>query len=170
MLKRTVLFVIALCVAAPVTQASPALTGPWDMITFEMNSWGKPVESWIITTDGSGSWSETKDGASFSEFSIVVHEIVADKAHYEALAAVLKRLPIPAPVTEGCHNFMTDAPYGKIRLTHGATTVELSYNAGCMDPPYAAYLDVLKAAENLVRQWGKDGKVLRTDVHGPAQH
>lgn len=153
MLARVAALMLTLlgAISAHATATTP-LTGPWDMVTFELNSWGKPVVSWIVTADGSGSWSETKDGASFSDYSVVVHEIAADKAHHEALAALLKRLPFPAPVTEGCKNFMTDAPYGRIRLTHGATTVELAYNAGCMDAPYVAYLDVLKAAESLVAE------------------
>lgn len=168
---RVILFVLALIgtVCSAVQAGSPPWAdGRWDIVTFEMNSWGKPVGSWMVTADGSGSWTESQQGASFNDYTLIVHEMTADKAHYDALAAILKRLPIPAPVIEGCKTFMTDAPYGRIRIARGATTIELYYNAGCNDPPYAAYLDVLKAADSLVAEWGKTGRVLRTESHGPS--
>jgi len=54
-------------------------------------------------------------------------------------------------------------PYGTIRLTRGSTTKEISWNAGCMDKDYVAFLDTLKAANELVGKWGKVGKIIRTE-------
>ena len=33
-------------------------SGPWDLIAFEVKSWGRPVTSWRLLADGSGSWTE----------------------------------------------------------------------------------------------------------------
>ena len=33
-----------------------SMAGPWDMIAFEVRSWGRPVTSWRLLRSGSGSW------------------------------------------------------------------------------------------------------------------
>jgi hypothetical protein len=58
---------------------------------------------------------------------------------------------------------MTDLPYGTLRLTKGATTIELAFNSGCRDAAYVTYLDVLQEADQLVAGWGKAGEILRTE-------
>jgi hypothetical protein len=58
---------------------------------------------------------------------------------------------------------MPDLPYGTIRLTRGATTLEISWNSGCMDDGYRAFIDLLKAADSLVAGWGRAGNILRTE-------
>lgn len=149
--------------AAQETIAPPP--GPsFDMVTFEMKSWGEPVVSWRFTSQFGGSWTETERGDRLGNYTLVWHEIEPDVERYIALERILLQLPEQAPSSDDCDNFMTDLPYGTIRLTNGATTVEHAYNSGCMDEDYGAFLDLLRSANELVETWGKDAPVLRRET------
>jgi hypothetical protein len=151
-------------------EATPSMQGPWDMIVFDLKSWGRPIGYWIMTPEG-GSWTEftAKEGVPPPNQLRVVHEVeAAGGARFRELSAIVARLPSPAPSSDGCQDFMTDLPYGSIRLTKGATTIEIAFNSGCRDAPYVAFLDVLQKANELVGLWGKAGKVLRTEPSPPA--
>lgn len=136
------------------------------MITFEVKSWGRPVTFWTLLADGSGSWTEavTPEGAPTDEYVLVWHEFAAGDDGYAQVTNILSRLPDPAPAYDDCANPMTDLPYGTIRLTRGATTLEIAWNSGCMDENYRAFMDTLKAADTLVGGWGRAAKVLRSEV------
>jgi hypothetical protein len=172
MMKRALaaLSLLLVVLGAPVAVAreasAPSMQGPWDMIVFDLKSWGRPIGYWIITPDG-GSWMEftTKEGAPPPNEFRVVHEIEAAGGNrFRDLSALVARIPTPAPTSDGCHDFMTDLPYGTIRLTRGATTIEIAFNSGCRDAAYVAFLDVLQKANELVAGWGKPGKVLRSEI------
>jgi hypothetical protein len=49
------------------------LSGRWDMIAFKVKSWGRPISSWRLLPDGSGSWTQTvdTDGGSFADYRLV---------------------------------------------------------------------------------------------------
>lgn len=145
----------------------PPPTSPdWDMIAFEVKSWGEPVLSWRLLSNGGGSWTETikKEGERLGQYALVVHEIEPNVRNYIAIERILRMLPNPAPDSNSCANFMTDMAYGSIRMTKGATTTEVAWNSGCIDEDYRAFLHTLKSADALVREWGKAGEVLRTEV------
>lgn len=137
----------------------------WDMVVFEMNSWGSPLSSWRILADGSGSWTETirEEGNSFGPYKLAWHEIESDIERSGELAQLLAALPEPAPDYEDCESRITDQPYGTIRLTRGSTTTEISWNAGCLDEDYAAFLDTLRTANELVEGWGHAAPITRTE-------
>lgn len=135
------------------------------MIAFEVKSWGRPVSSWRLLADGSGSWTETVAGSGGppDAYRLVWHEFAAGADGYRQVEEILSRLPDPAPNYEDCSNYMTDAPYGTIRLTHGATTTEIAWNSGCMDENYRVFTDALKTADTVVAGWGRAGRILRTE-------
>lgn len=143
-------------------------SGPWDMVAFEVLSWGHPVTSWRLLSDGSGSWTEAEheDGAPPGDYRLVWHEFTAGEDGYRQVEAVLSRLPDQVPDYDDCTNRMTDLPYGTIRLTRGATTVEIAWNSGCMDDAYREFIEILKAADTLVAAWGRAGQVLRVEGVG----
>jgi len=145
--------------------------GPWDMIAFEVKSWGRPVTSWRLLQNGSGSWTETIEarGAQAPRYSLVWHEFDAGEPGYARVAAELSRLPVPAPDPATCADYIADLPYGTIRLTRGATTVEMVWNSGCMDADYKAFIQMLKAADSIVAGWGRAGRVLRTEPLRPSR-
>lgn len=155
--------------AGGTAQPSTSLwSGPWDMIVFEVRSWGRPVTAWRLLADGSGSWTEAvrEDGAPLDKYRLVWHEVAAGEGGYRRVEKVLSRLPDPAPDYADCTNRMTDLPYGTIRLTRGATTVEVAWNSGCMDGGYRAFMETLKAADTAVATWGRAGSILRTEEVG----
>lgn len=148
--------------AAPARDSAPPA---WDRIAFDIKSWGAPIGSWTIQSDGSGAWVETmrEAGADFRTYKLAWHDIPADKAAAQKLGAIIARLPAQAPDSSDCRNMMTDAPYGTIRVTRGATTIEHGFNTGCMDKDYTAFVALLKEADELVSARGKTAPVLRTE-------
>ena len=140
---------------------------PWDFVQFEVKSWGAPISSWRILPDGGGSWTEAvpEDGQPPTVPAAQAwHEIEPDPANYAALEAILARLPDPAPDSGDCTNFMTDAPYGTLRLTRGATTTEIAWNSGCMDEDYLVFMGVLKEADPHMQAIGKAAPVSRVEA------
>lgn len=162
---------LALLVAAGLAPARGAeamglpMAGPWDLIAFELKSWGRPVSSWRLLRSGAGSWTEVVEARGGREpgYHAVWHEVDAGEAGYARVAAELARLPVPAPDAAACAERMSDLPYGTIRLTRAATTLEIAWNSGCMDADYRAFIGVLKAADSIVAGWGRAGRVLRTE-------
>jgi len=159
------LFVVAGASPACGAEAGLSMESPWDMIAFEVKSWGRPVSSWRLLRTGSGSWTEIVEarGDRAPRYSAVWHTVEAGDQGFGRVAAELSRLPMPAPDSRDCSSFMPDLPYGTIRLTRGATTLEIAWNSGCMDADYRAFVAVLKAADSIVANLGRAGPVLRTE-------
>jgi hypothetical protein len=137
----------------------------WSSIEFETKSWGRLLTRWTIFENGSGSWRESKDGpgAAFGDYDIVVHDLPENKAGFAEVSAILGKLPCEAPDFNKCSNFMTDAPYGTIRLTNGVTTTEIAWNSGCMDSQYLRFHSILQSADQKVAAWGKAAPVVQTE-------
>ena len=156
--------IVALALVALV----PGTVGPWDLIAFEVKSWGQPVTSWRLLADGSGSWTETvrEEPAPIGEYRLAWHEFAAGEHGYRQVETILSRLPGSIPDYDNCTNRMTDLPYGTIRLTRGATTIEIAWNSGCMDDGYRAFIETLKGADTTVAGWGRAGPVIRTEQVG----
>jgi hypothetical protein len=167
--KFALVLLVAAAAAGPATRAAELagtpMAGPWDMIAFEVKSWGRPVTSWRLLQNGSGSWTETVEvrGPQAPRYSAVWHAFDAGEPGYARVAAELSRLPVPASDSAACAESITDQPYGTIRLTRGATTVEIAWNSGCMDADYLDFVGALKAADSIVAGWGRAGLVLRTE-------
>lgn len=134
------------------------------MIALEVRSWGRPVTSWRLLQSGAGRWTETVEAP---RRSAVWHEVEVGSSGFAAVAAVLSPLPLPAPDAAACADFMPDLPYGTLRLTRGATTVEIAWNSGCLDADCRAFVQTLKAADSIVAGWGRAGRVLRVEPLQP---
>lgn len=173
MIRKPALLLISamLLASAPATGGEPAPQLPlpdWDMVAFEAKSWGAPISSWRILSNGDGSWTETvrEQGAAYSNYRLAWHEIEPAAANYIVLQRILRQLPDPAPDSQACENFMTDAPYGTIRLTRGATTIEIAWNDGCMDDGYRAFMAILREADGHVQALGNAAPVSRIETPG----
>lgn len=151
-------------------QTETRWSGPWDLIAFEVLSWGHPVTSWRLLADGSGSWTEAfrKDDASLGDYRLVWHEFTMGEDGYRQVEKVLSGLPDQIPDFDDCSNRMSDLPYGTLRLTRGAMTVEIDWNSGCLDDGYREFIETLKAADTLVAACGRAGRVLRIEEAGTA--
>ena len=159
------LFLLAPSAAFSGTPAD-ASAPDWDYVEFEVKSWGGPVTSWRILSNGGGSWTEavrTNGQAPTTPASHAWHEIDPDAANYAALEAILRRLPNPAPDFNSCENFMSDMAYGTLRLTRGATTIEIAWNDGCLDDDYREFMGVLREAHEHMQALGKAAPVSRIE-------
>lgn len=139
----------------------------WDMIRFEVKSWGSNVYSWQFTPSYGGVHMEnvTPEDVQSKEQTIAYRTLETDVGRYHQLEKTLDGLPVPAPDSAECENFIPDLAYGTIRLTSGATTTEISWNSGCQDRGYAPFLMVLREADTLVSGWAKAEPVTRTETH-----
>ncbi|MCB2066160.1 MAG: hypothetical protein KDE15_05915 [Erythrobacter sp.] len=156
----------SLAACASAQDGPPPPPGPdWDMIAFEVKSWGVPIVQWQFSPQYGGVWTEAThaEGAPFGDYTLEFHALEADVDRYIALERLMRTLPTPAPESDQCENFMTDQPYGTLRLTRGATTTEIAWNAGCMDDHYVAFMAPLREADQLVRSWGEAVPVTRTE-------
>jgi len=165
----TLLICTLITATGPVPAAQARSGGnDWDMVAFDMKYWGRPRWSWNVSASGKGSWMEavSENGALFGKYVLTVHEVDAGEEGWRRLRAILERLPPRAPDYDKCRQRITDQPYGTLRLTRGSTTTEISWNAGCMDSDYKAFLDRLKQADTLVGEWGRSGRILQSTSAG----
>lgn len=139
------------------TIGASAFAGPWDLVTFETNSWGHPLSSWQLMPDGSGNWVEAvrDEGAMPGDYRLSRHELEPDPAAYARLRTVIEALPLSPPSRENCASFITDQPYGTLRLQKGERAVELAFNLGCRDEAYRRFLAGLRQADDLVTPRGR---------------
>lgn len=162
-LVRTAAMVAALTPVAAAAHTPQASAPPISMIAFEMNSWGSPLTQWQIDANGDGYWTGTAEPGAVRTgppAKPVKHDLTAGKAAFANIARLAADLPVFAPEFEGCKQRITDQPYGKVRITRGATTTEFAYNAGCMDAPYLAFLAKLKALDQAVGSIGSKAPVV----------
>jgi hypothetical protein len=138
----------------PASATSPART--WDAVSFTMNSWGQPLTSWTVNADGSGTWSEsTPRNGNFTDRETTTRTLAADASAVAALTPILAALPATPPTGDNCKERITDQPYGALTITIGSRTREYRYDAGCLDQGYAAFINRLRAADELVAARGR---------------
>ncbi len=120
---------------------------------------------WQFSPEYGGVWVEavSEDGAPMSDRTLKFHTLETDPQRYVALQDIFRQLPDPAPDSADCEQMMTDMAYGTVRLTRGATTTEIAWNSGCMDEDYAEFLALLREADQMVSQWGREAPVSRTE-------
>ena len=155
---------LAILAAACTTPSGPALSPEASSATpqmaaetrFTMNSWGQPLAAWSVKPDGSGTWADSQPrNGNFTDRMIILHTLPADPAAAAALAQILARLPATPPTADGCRERITDQPYGELILPRSAGTTTYRYDAGCLDAPYAAYIQVLRQANEHVAARGR---------------
>lgn len=167
---RLCLALAALSSSALATSQEPAprptQVPKWDMVRFELKSWGSNLYSWQFTPKYGGVHTENvePDDPQTQEHLIEYRSLEANLGRFQKLQAILSELPDPAPDSAQCQKFMPDLAYGTIRLTRGATTTEITWNSGCEDSDYAPFLRVLRDADALVRHWVKDVPITRTET------
>jgi len=142
-------------------------TANFDMIAFEVKSWGAPANRWQYGHSYGGVWIEVVSDPSdrLGNYTLAFHPIPADRDRYSLLETIIDRLPAEIPNSEECERKMTDMPYGTLRLTKGAVTLEIAWNSGCMDEDYVEFMGVLKEADRVVTEWGREEPAARTEEH-----
>ena len=155
-----------LALATDDTAEPPATETQWDMIHFEVKSWGGRVYAWQFTPQYGGVHMKNvqPDPSNPNQRATAYKTLDQNMQRYGALEAIIARLPTPAPDSSICEDFMSDDAYGTLRLTRGATTTEIAWNAGCKDEAYATFMTFLREADDLVGSWVKDVPVSRTEM------
>jgi hypothetical protein len=146
----TALILLACCAAAP----SPAAPGasdqriPADSISFEISSWGYPIESFRIASDGSGEYRKAPEFRA----EVQVHRFNAGPAGFaqirDALAGV-ERFTVQPPA---CGSRATDMPYGRIAWHAGSTEAAVGLDLGCQDQEMTVVVIAANAAARIAEQ------------------
>ncbi len=154
------LFVLLL--ATPAAARDKPQPPTWDMIEMITRSWGRELTSWRVSPSGAGSWANVSV-APDRPAERAIHSFDDSSGLFEQVRRALAGLPDPAPDSARCARMITDMPYGVLRLSRGATTIEIAWNSGCQDTGYKPLLDRLRRADDLVRAVGESTPILRTE-------
>lgn len=159
---RRIALLVPLLLGACATADAPPAPPPYEAIAFELNSWGIPIDSWRIASDGSGSYSEAvrAEGASFRDYSLERHDLALSPRQFADAARIAASLP-PQPDEDGCRSRVTDMPYGTLRLTREGVTQEIRFSSNCRDAGNLAFIGKLQELDALVGAWGKQAPVTR---------
>jgi hypothetical protein len=153
---RTILPVALLLAACSADQAgaqgSPAASPAFRTIAFEVNSWGHLIRGWEVQADGTVRHVKI-DGSPFADHRLEHRNFAVDAAAFARLAEIAAALPTPRPDRAECKERATDMPYGTLRLSYGKGEEAVSFDSGCLDAPYRAFLDKLLTMDDLVGGW-----------------
>jgi hypothetical protein len=150
--------------ASEATGATDEAPGPgWINASYEVNSWGKPLGSWSISADGTGTWTRAEPfGGEGIPVVVETRAIVSPPGGLQKLDAILGRLPDVPPSDSNCRDHATDMPYGTLALSGGGQggAKEYAFDTGCLDPNYKHFIATLTQADALVGEWAKAGKLI----------
>ena len=154
---------VAGCAVRPL-DAQPALAG-FEAIGFEINSWGRPIDRWDVSADGTAHYVEAAfdEGADFYTYRLEHREFTLAPTEWARLAALAAQLPQPRPDRADCKQRMTDMPYGTVRVSSGGTEQATAFDVGCRDKRYQAFVEQLRAMDALVAAQAKAHPVIRVE-------
>ena len=161
-MRRALLIVAMLggC-AAPEAAGPPAAARS---LSFEANSWGKPLSAWTIESTGRGRYTGSKAAPSgnFRDYDLVTRSFEAGSADYRRVKALLAPARPHAGADLPCEQTVTDQVYGKVRWSGPDGTREVAFNLGCTSTAVAPLYDGFARAEKLVEQLALAGTVVET--------
>ena len=141
---------LAACASAETAPAVPA----YDAIAFDINTWGRPMGSWEVRSDGTVRHDKI-EGSVFGAHKVEHRAFKVDGAAYAKLAAIAAALPQPRLERNECVERAMDLPYGKLRLARGGAEEAVDFDVGCRDRPYVAFVGQLQAMDDLVGEWAE---------------
>ena len=100
---------------------------PVESISFQLNSWGYPVEGFSIASDGRGEFRKAPEFRAEPR----VTRFNAGRAGFERIRAALAPVRQHAGAEVPCGQRMTDMPYGDIVWQTGSNRATVSLNVGC---------------------------------------
>lgn len=119
----------ALMLLAGCTSMAPAGPRPVavESISFQLNSWGYPVEGFTIASDGSGEFRKAPEFRAEPRIT----RFNAGRAGFERIRAALAPARHYAGAEVACGSRMTDMPYGDIVWQSGSSRATVNLNVGC---------------------------------------
>lgn len=145
------LVMLAGCAATPSSAAPEQRAGssvPADSISFEISSWGYPMESFRIAADGSGEYSKAPEFRA----PVETRRFNAGPAGFarirDALAGIERFTVQPA----ACGARATDLPYGRVAWHAGAAEAVVGLDLGCQDQEMTIVVIAANAAARIAEQ------------------
>lgn len=144
--------------AAPVSagEANQAVRAQPDQILSRTSSWGRPILSWGINEDGSGWVTSTRQGATFSEFTLITRRWDATEGRYKAVKGALKEAQRYAGRNIPCSLALTDGPYGDVTWRTNGVSKTLPVQYGCMSRAADRIYERLDKVSAEVQAWAAD--------------
>jgi hypothetical protein len=153
---------IVLAVCALALGAATPRGRPPQAIAFEVESWGKPLVSWRVGSDGRGTYAKSEDGSDFQHYRLVLRRFVAGRNGFAQLRAALAPVAGYAGREVPCGPRMTDFPYGSVIWTAGRQDQWVRFDTGCQSAEAKRVEAAVSAAEALVAKWAAAGPIVET--------
>lgn len=145
------------------TEAGAGAESEGGRIAFDIASWGKPLGSWEIAPDGTGSYSESEQiGGDFLRYRITRRALKAGPEGYAEIRALLAPAERFAGKEIPCRLEITDQPYGKLVWRRAAGDVSVAFNYGCRSEETARIFPAIEKANARIKMWSRDGAVIDT--------
>ena len=150
--------IMAMLVGGCATIASTASAQPRGLrqraaesISFELQSWGSPMEGFTIASDGSGEFHRAP------EFRAAVQttRFNAGRAGFARIRAALASVEHYASAEVPCGNRMTDFPYGEIVGQRGSRRATVRLDVGCRRPEMQAVVQRAQQATTLAEGYSR---------------
>ena len=148
---RGVVTSLVLLAGCGAVQASAEPSGPRlpaDSISFEISSWGSPMESFQIASDGSGEYRKAPEFRA----PVQTHRFNAGPAGFARIRAALAGIEHFTSTAPACGNRMTDFPYGQVIWQHGTARAAVSFDVGCQGPEMQRVVNAAHEATRIAEQ------------------
>ena len=162
---RTAVLILAMLGGCATQAPEPApAPAPAASLSFEANSWGKPLSAWTIDSAGRGRYTASKPAPSgnFRDYDLLTRSFEASPADYRRVEALLAPARPHAGRDLPCEQTVTDQVYGKVRWTAPGGEWEVAYNLGCTSREVAPIYEGFAKAEKLVARLAEGGTVVET--------
>ncbi len=122
-------------------------------VTFDLNSWGRPMAHWVVYGDGTGEiWRAPRMSDNFSEYDLEKYRLRMDAT---AMAKFVEVSDLLQQATRGevkCETTMTDAPYGTMIWRSGAEVQRYQFNFGCTSDQAKVVYERIGNAQDVVQK------------------
>ncbi|MGE3692193.1 MAG: hypothetical protein AB7F98_12530 [Novosphingobium sp.] len=160
MVRYTVVFasfLLSACAPAPVGDGAKAAGTPrfgqdWS-VTFDLNSWGRPMAHWIVRADGTGElWKAPGVSHNFSEYDLEKYRLQMDATAMAKFVEVSEPLKAATRDEVKCETTVTDAPYGTMTWINGKDVHRYQFNFGCTSAPADVVYERIGEAQDVVNK------------------
>lgn len=149
------LVLLAGCAAAP-SLAAAEPSGhrlPAESISFEINSWGYPMESFRIASDGTGEYSKAPEFRA----PVETRRFNAGPAGFARIRAALADIEHFTRAAPACGSRATDFPYGGIVWQAGTARASVGFDVGCQGAEMQRVVSAAHNAARLAEQYSQTG-------------
>lgn len=127
-----------------------------DQITSKTASWGRPTSAWGVNRDGSGWTTSVRQGASFSDITLITRRWGATPGRYDEVRRSLKEAERLAGKRVPCQLLLTDGPYGDVTWRRAGVTRTLPIQYGCMSKTADRIYEQLDEVRAAIGTWAEN--------------